>query len=354
MANWSNPVLTSTYTNVLSELKARDEDAAKFFDVGGLSNVPTGAKRWSSGNNRFETWNGTAWVEMSASYLFTKITATNGFITCNVDSSNNNAYLSIGDSRTGSGLASISLIGDTTYSGTGYSFRIVRQNTGANANSDIAHRGTGRIRYRAEDAGSQGWSTNGVERLVLDAAGNFYINTPVGIRHPGDGNTDIGVSVNALGTLFGSRDSAAAVQLNRNGTDGEIIAFRKNGVFLAGNTISVSGSVISYNTTSDYRLKDLRGPAPNALNRVKQVPVHNFSYKQSSQVRDGWLAHQLQEVAPYAVTGEKDGDEYQGVDAGKVVPLLWAAVQELSEQVSELSKQLAELRETCSTTANEC
>lgn len=353
MANWSNPVLTSTYTNVLNELKARDEDAAKFFDGVTISNIPTGTKRWNAGNYRFESWNGTAWEEMSARYTFPRITATNGLITCNVDTSNQSAHLSIGDSRTGSGFTSISLIGDTTYLPGGYSFRILRQNTGANANTDIFHRGTGRMRYRAEDAGSQSWSTNGVERLVLDNAGNFYINTPAGIRHPGDGNTDIGVSVNGLGTLFGSRDSAAAVQLNRNGTDGEIIAFRKNGVFLAGNTISVSGSVINYNTTSDYRLKDLHGPVSNALNRVKQVPVHSFSYKQSNQVRDGWLAHQLQEVAPYAVTGERDGEEYQGVDAGKVVPLLWAAVQELSEQVSELSKQLAELRETCSATANE-
>ncbi len=84
MANWSNPTLTSTYTNFLSELKARDEDLAKQFDGQTVSNLPTGAIRWSSSGNKWEKWSGTAWGDLSATYALTAVTASSVAVAGNI------------------------------------------------------------------------------------------------------------------------------------------------------------------------------------------------------------------------------------------------------------------------------
>jgi hypothetical protein len=51
---------------------------------------------------------------------------------------------------------------------------------------------------------------------------------------------------------------------------------------------------------------------------------------------DGVLAHELQEVLPYAVNGVKDGEQMQGVDYSKIVPVLVKAIQEQQTQINEL------------------
>ena len=76
MANWSNPQLTSTYTNFLAEVKARDEDLAKQFSSGTISNQPTGAVKWDSSANRWKKWSGSAWGELASTYALTALTTT--------------------------------------------------------------------------------------------------------------------------------------------------------------------------------------------------------------------------------------------------------------------------------------
>ena len=76
MANWSNPQLTSTYTNFLAEVKARDEDLAKQFSSGTISNQPTGAVKWDSGANRWKKWSGSSWGELASTYALTALTTT--------------------------------------------------------------------------------------------------------------------------------------------------------------------------------------------------------------------------------------------------------------------------------------
>jgi len=76
MANWSNPTLTSLYTNFLTELKARDEDLAKQFDGQTVSNLITGAIRWNSSVNRWQKWSGTAWGELATTYALTGLSTT--------------------------------------------------------------------------------------------------------------------------------------------------------------------------------------------------------------------------------------------------------------------------------------
>jgi hypothetical protein len=70
MANWSNPTLTSTYTNFVTEVKDRDVEAAVWFEGMSPTNLPTNAKRLNTTTGRFEKWNGTAWVDAVATFTF--------------------------------------------------------------------------------------------------------------------------------------------------------------------------------------------------------------------------------------------------------------------------------------------
>lgn len=76
MANWSNPTLTSTYTDFLGELKNRDDDLAKQFDGTTSSNLATGTIRWNSTTNRWQKWSGSAWAELTGTYALTALTTT--------------------------------------------------------------------------------------------------------------------------------------------------------------------------------------------------------------------------------------------------------------------------------------
>jgi len=99
--------------------------------------------------------------------------------------------------------------------------------------------------------------------------------------------------------------------------------------------IRTDGSTTSYVTSSDYRLKeDLK--EINGIDKVSSLKVYNFKWKDSEERTDGVLAHELAEVLPYAVTGEKDGHRMQGVDYSKIVPVLIKAIQEQQEQIDKL------------------
>ena len=76
MANWSNPQLTSTYTNFVTEVKDRDVDLAKQFDGQTVTNLVTGAIRWDSTANRWKKWTGSAWGELTTTYALTNISST--------------------------------------------------------------------------------------------------------------------------------------------------------------------------------------------------------------------------------------------------------------------------------------
>lgn len=79
MANWSNPTLSSSYTDFLSQMKDRDADAAVQFSTGSPTNMPTGAVKWDTSLNRWQKWSGSAWGELATTYNLTNIRANGTF-----------------------------------------------------------------------------------------------------------------------------------------------------------------------------------------------------------------------------------------------------------------------------------
>ena len=129
------------------------------------------------------------------------------------------------------------------------------------------------------------------------------------------------------------------LQLNSGITSGSdaMLFLNPNGVVGAITTI---GSSTSYATSSDYRLKENVTPMSGATAQTKLLKPCNFDWIAGGNV-NGFLAHELAEVVPEAVTGTKDamdGDDpvYQGIDQSKLVPLLTATIQELIARIEAL------------------
>ena len=128
-----------------------------------------------------------------------------------------------------------------------------------------------------------------------------------------------------------------------NKTNDPFLNFVFNGNII-GSIKSNSSSSVSYNTTSDYRLKTNIEPLTAAVSRLLQIPVHRFNWlaDPTSPKVDGFLAHEAQAIVPESVTGHKDEVDaegkpiHQGIDQSKLVPLLVAAVQELAARVAAL------------------
>ena len=118
-----------------------------------------------------------------------------------------------------------------------------------------------------------------------------------------------------------------------------------NGSSTVGN-ININASSTSYNTTSDYRLKENVTSITDGITRVKQLQPKRFNFIGDTSVVDGFIAHEAKQVVPEAVTGDKDevlpnGDPvYQGIDQAKIVPLLTAALQEAITKIEILENRL--------------
>jgi hypothetical protein len=117
--------------------------------------------------------------------------------------------------------------------------------------------------------------------------------------------------------------------------------------------IDVSAFSVSYVTSSDYRLKTDIHPMQDSIDRVKALKPVNFEWKEEGTRVDGFLAHEVQEVVPEAISGEKDATktnkdgvevpDYQGIDQSKLVPLLTSALQEALAKIDDLELRMANL-----------
>ena len=106
-------------------------------------------------------------------------------------------------------------------------------------------------------------------------------------------------------------------------------------------------NTLSLNSTSDYRLKENVSPMSGSLAKIKALNPVNYNIidiypNPNPVVAEGFLAHELQEQIPNAVTGTKDAVNEDGsinaqtVDLVKIIPHLVSAIKELTEKVEAL------------------
>ena len=177
-------------------------------------------------------------------------------------------------------------------------------------------------------------------RMTLDGQGRLLINTTsllgAGI------NAALQVKFDGAGFQYGM-----ALQPTNAGDTNFIHFYNSSGTVVGSVTLS-SGNT-QYNVSSDYRLKKNIVPISNALSKVNLLKPCTYMWKDNETISEGFIAHELQEVIPLAVTGEKDAinDDNsikpQGVDMSKLVPVLTAAIQELKAIVDAQASRIAAL-----------
>ena len=115
-------------------------------------------------------------------------------------------------------------------------------------------------------------------------------------------------------------------------------------------TITTTNTATAYNTSSDYRLKENVVEMTGALDRVNQLQPKRFNFIADADTTvDGFLAHEVSDIVPEAIHGEKDAvddkgnPEYQGIDQSKLVPLLTKAIQEQQTIIDDLKTRIEAL-----------
>jgi len=110
--------------------------------------------------------------------------------------------------------------------------------------------------------------------------------------------------------------------------------------------ISTSGSTTAYQSISDYRLKTNVKKMRGALEKLKKTNPVTWEWKIDGKPGQGFIAHELQEIFPEAVTGSKDAvddkgkPKYQGVDTSYLIATLVSAIKELKEKIKNSSDEL--------------
>ena len=173
--------------------------------------------------------------------------------------------------------------------------------------------------------------TSGSERMRITSAGQLIIGATSSL---------------AASSLFGYNNSAdcfVRTQNNSTGTNNPFAIFHANGTSQIG-SINCTNTATEFNTSSDYRLKQNIQPLENGLERLNNLNPVKFDWKEDGTTSEGFIAHEAQEVFPDAVSGEKDGEEMQGMDYGRITPLLVKAIQEQQEQIETLKKEVEELK----------
>jgi hypothetical protein len=136
---------------------------------------------------------------------------------------------------------------------------------------------------------------------------------------------------------------------NQNWSNGwhEFLIFQKEGVTI-GQVTAPSASTVSYTSTSDYRLKkDLK--SFQGLDLINRLKTYDFAWKIDDSRMYGFMAHEIQGVLPYLVSGQKDAVDANGkiipqtLDYGKLTPILVKAIQEQDEVIKTLKKDKEQL-----------
>jgi hypothetical protein len=169
------------------------------------------------------------------------------------------------------------------------------------------------------------FNISGVEVARFSTSGNYLLGSASSsVAYDGASWKWVGYQVNSRNT---TADTNQIVFFNPNGSCG---------------FINTNVTATSYNSVSDYRLKDNVQPMTGALAKVQALNPVTYTWKSNGSSGQGFIAHELQAVIPEAATGAKDAvDEegnprYQGVDTSHVVATLVAAVKELSARVAKL------------------
>jgi len=194
-------------------------------------------------------------------------------------------------------------------------------------NRDNGTTAYGRISYQ-HGTNYMNFMTNNAERMRISSGG----------RQTYDGSSTATGHANFVGEVGASMKAVMFERTNGGGEVGSIVA---------------NASSTSYNTSSDYRLKENVDYTWDATTRLKQLKPARFNWisDDSNTLIEGFLAHEVSSIVPEAVSGVKDAidedgnPDHQGIDQSKLVPLMVKTIQEAMERIETLETSNLDLEE---------
>lgn len=203
---------------------------------------------------------------------------------------------------------------------------------GAEATPSIAAQGDQNTGIWFPAADTIAISTNGTRKVTFSSGGSFLVGTVNDVIW---NTTNEGVVLSSV-AIQASRDGDVPMLLNRISSNGSILIFARQGLQVG--DVSVTTTATAYNTSSDYRLKDNPQPLTNSGAFIDALKPKTWDWKADGSKGVGFLAHEVQEVSPGSVNGEKDA-----VDAdGK--PVMQAMEYGSAEFIANIVAELQSLR----------
>jgi hypothetical protein len=191
------------------------------------------------------------------------------------------------------------------------------------------------------------FNTASTERMRLTSSGGLLINRTTNAAY--GGYLQIGYN--------SATDNAIIIKTSSPTYAGASIIFENSSGGISG-LINNTATTTTYGTSSDYRLKKDIQPMTDALNKVIQLKPVTYKWKYDGSAGQGFIAHELAEVVPDAVVGQKDAVEvyiddngiektrerHQSIDTSFLVATLTAAIQELKAEFDTVKAELATLK----------
>jgi hypothetical protein len=225
------------------------------------------------------------------------------------------------------------------------------------------------VNYDVSTGKTQTWSVQGSTKMTLDSSGNLLVGTTSSLSN-----------YDKVGVLFnGQTNYGIVLKTSYSGTGSLFAAFYSSGGSQIGSINQNATSTVAYSTSSDYRLKENIAPMTGALETVSKLKPVTYKWKSDGSDGQGFIAHELAEIVPEAVIGEKDAmriekyeispaisaeidedgkvikeaieavigerevPQYQGIDTSFLVATLTAAIQEQQTMIEELKAKVAAL-----------
>jgi hypothetical protein len=238
----------------------------------------------------------------------------------------------------GTEVVRIDSSGEVTRFNTNPGGMTVKRTDGVNSNGWLNFVGSddvvdGSVRMATDAANALTFLTAATERARIDSSGNLLVGTTSTTPNPG-------FAIYPLGG-FSAGNSAGS-----NGF--EFATFRRSATQIG--SITQNGTTgVTYGTSSDYRLKEDVAPITGALVKVAALKPCTYKWKSDGSAGEGFIAHELAEVCPQAVVGEKDAVNEDGsikaqsIDTSFLIATLTAAIQEQQALITSLTARIAAL-----------
>jgi len=181
---------------------------------------------------------------------------------------------------------------------------------------------------------------NMTERMRINSIGHTFINCTSSVGAAGAYSNILFDGVNYFGM---------AIKTSYGFAGSTFIAFANSAGTTQGSIYANATNTVQFLTSSDYRLKENIAPMTGALAKVSALKPVTYNWKSDGSSSQGFIAHELAEVSPECVGGEKDAvdangnPKYQGIDTSFLVATLTAAIQEQQTLITALTARITAL-----------